>query len=90
MVLLVKQEFFKIFPYRNSKNDDVIKDMAPFWIIFFMKQNIYMLLVMHAKFEVNSFLSLSPYSRLESVCKRNGKSKTFWHFADFRKKMQNT
>ena len=30
MALLVKQVLFRTFPYRNSKNDDVIKNMAPF------------------------------------------------------------
>ena len=40
MALLGKQVFFKIFPGRNSKNDDVIKDMPPFFFFFFMKQKI--------------------------------------------------
>ena len=54
MAFLVKQIFFKIFPYRNSKNDDVIKNMMQFWFFFYeTKDN--MLVIMHAKFEVNSF-----------------------------------
>ena len=53
MALLGKQVFFKIFPGRNSKNDDVIKDMPPFFFFFYeTKDN--MLVIMHAKFEVNS------------------------------------
>ena len=39
MALSVKPVFFRIFPYCKSKNDGVIKKMAPF-LIFFMKQKI--------------------------------------------------
>ena len=44
---------FKNFPDRNSKNDDVIKYMPPFYF-FFYETNDNMLVIMHAKFEVNS------------------------------------
>ena len=53
MALLVKQVLFKNFSDRNSKNDDVIKHMPPFWI-FFHETKDDMLVIMHAKFEVNS------------------------------------
>ena len=40
MAFLVKQVFFKNFPDRNSKNDDVMKNMPPFWI-FLWNKNYY-------------------------------------------------
>ena len=53
MALLVKHTFFKNFLNRNNKNDDVSKYMSPFWIFFYeTKDN--MLVIIHAKFEVNS------------------------------------
>ena len=51
MAFLVKQVFFKNFPDRNSKNDDVIKYAI---LIFFYETKDNMLMIMHAKFEVNS------------------------------------
>ena len=54
MALLVKHIFFKNFLNRNNKNDDVSKYMPPFWNFFYeTKDN--MLVIIHAKFEVNSY-----------------------------------
>ena len=54
MAFLVKQVFFKNFPDRNSKNNDVIKYMPPFWIFFYETKDS-MLVIMHAKFKVNIY-----------------------------------
>ena len=56
MAFLVKHIFFKNFLNRNNKNDDVSKYMAQFKIFFYeTKDNI--LVIIHAKFEVNSCCS---------------------------------
>ena len=53
MALLMKHIFFKNFLNRDDKNDDLSNYMSPFWFFFYeAKDNI--LMIIHAKFEVNS------------------------------------
>ena len=54
MALLVKHIFFKNFLNRNNKNDDVSKYMPPFRIFFYETKDNNMLVIIHAKFKVNS------------------------------------
>ena len=53
MALLVKHIFFKNFLNRNNKNDDVSK-CHHFEFVFMKQKIIIMLVIIHAKFEVNS------------------------------------
>ena len=54
MALLVKHVFFKTFFNSNNKNDNVSKYMPPFWIFLYVFKTKDMLVIIHAKFEVNS------------------------------------